>query len=854
MKKIYSLLIFIFFSAILFAQGTETFTNTPIATTPASYVDRTWMGDNAQTWTAINGRTDSPTDAGLTGFTAKYIVIRNATGKVSCIGIVNGCADVTFTYARAYAGNGTIALFVNGTQYGTTLTVSNTAATTVTIPVNISGTFTLELRTSNTNRVALDNIIWTANSSTPCVEPASQPTALTFGTITASSIGASYTTTTADKYIVIRSTSNTLTATPADGTTYTINSTLGGGTVIANGTSTSFTDIGLSQTTTYFYYVFAYNDVACSGGANYNVTSYPTPNNATTLAIPACTTPAAPNNPITLTPTNTSISGSFIGTGASKYLIIRSAALPPLGAAPTDGTIYTAGQAIGNGTVETFTTATTFVASTLTPATTYYFYVFAANDGCTGTAPVYSTSFADGSSTTTNITGIPTGYYDAAIGLTCALLKTAVSTIITTGHTQNNYGGLDNIEMLTTDDRLNDAGTATIVWDMYSDNPNGADPYTFTFAQFNIGSGSDGEGNGWNKEHSFPNSWFSASSSTSNFPGADLYHLYPTDMDVNSLRSNYPYGKVATATTTTSNGSKLGSSALVFPGYTGPVFEPIDAYKGDLARATLYMVTRYQAEQPTWESLQAGGDVVMDGTTYPSVEIDYLKMLIQWHNQDPVSTKEIDRNNTVYGFQGNRNPFVDHPEYVGQIWSTACGLALPIDLLKFEAKNNGTNVYLKWITENAIGFNRFEIERSEDGSNFKTIGSFRGSLGNNSYNFEDNFLPKTKIAFYRLKMVDNDGKHKYSLIINVNLNNSITNAFIFPNPVTDKINIRLKEALIKNSNIQITDVQGRVVLNEIAKANEYYFSINAQRLTTGRYFVKIVNDKQVINETFIILK
>ncbi len=918
MKKIYALLIFTFFTAIGFGQISITATgiaftqnfdaigSSATATLPSGFK----IGTDWSTGTSATSFAAGSTGAGVLSTTAgggiyNYANGVNASSTDRAIGFLtsNGFSSprsivlkisnntgatitdlaITFDYEKyrnhirgtdwaffhgntvtpsiaevlgnqSYAADAAVAILNPPTTISKSFTLTGLSIATST-DYYLRWTFTGVGGSSNSQGLGIDNFSVTANGGPvlPCAEPLAIPTALTFGTITASSIAASFTATIADKYIVVRSTSNTLSATPIDGTAYAVNNALGGGTVIANGTSTSFTDIGLSQATTYYYYVFAYNDVACSGGANYNVTSYPTPNNATTLAIPACTTPTAPNNPITLTPTNTSISGSFTGTGASKYLIIRSTALPPLGGTPADGTIYTAGQTIGNGTVVTYTTATSFLANALTPATTYYFYVYAANDGCTGTPPIYSTAFADGNSTTTNNTGIPPGYYDPATGLSCAALKTAVSTIITSGHTQNNYSNLDNVEMLTTDDRLNDAGTATIVWDMYSDNPSGVDPYTFTFAQFNIGTGADGEGNGWNKEHSFPNSWFSATSSTSNFPGADLYHLYPTDMDVNSLRSNYPYGKVATASTTTANGSKLGSSAIAFTGYSGPVFEPIDAYKGDLARATLYMVTRYQAEQPTWENLQVGGNVVMDGTTYPSVEIDYLKMLIQWHNQDPVSTKELDRNNEVYSYQGNRNPFVDHPEYVGQIWSTSCGLALPINLNYFTAKLTENNVQLNWNADNAIGFSHFIIERSEDGVVFNKVGQVKGTT-ETAYSFMDKDLPNAKVIYYKLKMVDNDGKFKNSEIVFVKLNNNFSNALVYPNPTLGSLYIKLNETLYTNSTLQLSDVTGRILKQQNVNAFTRNIHLDVKELSAGRYFIKITNNTQIINQSFVVMK
>jgi endonuclease I len=386
---------------------------------------------------------------------------------------------------------------------------------------------------------------------------------------------------------------------------------------------------------------------------------------------------------------------------------------------------------------------------------------------------------------------------------------------------------------------------------MYSDNPTGPEPYTYTFAQG--GSTATAEGQGWNKEHSFPNSWFSASSSTANFPGADLFHLYPTDIRVNSLRGNLPYGRVATAATTTLNGSKIGSSAIAFPGYSGQVFEPIDTYKGDLARAALYMVTRYQADQASWENLQPTGDVLMDGTTYPSVEIEYLKMLIQWHNQDPVSTKELDRNNTVYGFQGNRNPFIDHPEYVGQIWSTACGLALPINLNYFNAKLMENNIQLNWNADNAVGFSHFIIERSVDGINFSKIGQVKGT-SNNNYAFTDKDFPNGKGIYYKLKMVDNDGAFKNSAIVFVKLNNNFSNALVYPNPTLGPLYIKLNEALYTNSTLQVSDVTGRILKQQTVNSFTRNINLDVKELSAGRYFIKISNSTQIINQSFVVMK
>jgi hypothetical protein len=140
---------------------------------------------------------------------------------------------------------------------------------------------------------------------------------------------------------------------------------------------------------------------------------------------------------------------------------------------------------------------------------------------------------------------------------------------------------------------------------------------------------------------------------------SDIFHLYPTDGYVNSMRGNYPFGKVGTANWTSQNGSKRGN--CVSPGYSGTVFEPRDEYKGDFARSYFYMETRYYNEGGNWPGspMTSGSQLLPWGQT----------VMLLWHLQDPVSQKEINRNDSIYkNVQHNRNPFIDHPEYAGQIW------------------------------------------------------------------------------------------------------------------------------------------------------------------------------------------
>jgi hypothetical protein len=156
---------------------------------------------------------------------------------------------------------------------------------------------------------------------------------------------------------------------------------------------------------------------------------------------------------------------------------------------------------------------------------------------------------------------------------------------------------------------------------------------------------------------------------------SDLFSVYPTDNYVNNQRGSDPYGEVDAPTWTSLNGSKRGTCS--YPGYAGPAFEPIDAYKGDLARSYFYMTTRYYTEDAGWpgSAMTSGADLMPWA----------ISMLLEWHYEDPVSRKEIERNGTIYWMQFNRNPFVDRPEFAGAMFA-ATGIddvvAVPFRLLQ----------------------------------------------------------------------------------------------------------------------------------------------------------------------------
>ena len=243
---------------------------------------------------------------------------------------------------------------------------------------------------------------------------------------------------------------------------------------------------------------------------------------------------------------------------------------------------------------------------------------------------------------------IPQGYYTAAENKSGQELRTALHNIIK-NHTSVSYAELWN-SFQTTDVRPDNGK----VWDMYSDRPGSTPAYYFTFGSDQCGSYS-GEGDCYNREHSVPKSWFGGSVAPMY---TDLFHLIPTDGFVNSKRGNLPFGKVINATWTSTNGSKVGTSNI--SGYSGSVFEPIDSFKGDFARAYFYMAVCYMDKNLGVETQSnfTGGDLK------PWAK----ELLLQWAAMDPVSQKEINRNNAVFQIQHNRNPFVDYPELAEMIF------------------------------------------------------------------------------------------------------------------------------------------------------------------------------------------
>lgn len=243
------------------------------------------------------------------------------------------------------------------------------------------------------------------------------------------------------------------------------------------------------------------------------------------------------------------------------------------------------------------------------------------------------------------------------------------------------------------------------IWEIYSD-------CVFEYEKDRTSNTSQtGECKGYNREHAMCQSWFSEydlqgvkmSGSKKNSPGSDIFHIYPASYGMNSRRGNRPYGEVQTAANTSGNGTKYGTPVTtksVTNSIAGAyvegtitvstnVLEPADEYKGDIARSYFGTMVKWAGEW-AFNKNELGNvifDATIDADTHYGPENNYgftdygLALMLSWHRQDPVSQKEVDRNNGIQKTQGNRNPFIDYPYLAEFIWGEMSGQVLDFDQL-----------------------------------------------------------------------------------------------------------------------------------------------------------------------------
>ena len=265
----------------------------------------------------------------------------------------------------------------------------------------------------------------------------------------------------------------------------------------------------------------------------------------------------------------------------------------------------------------------------------------------------------------------PAGYYNSATGTGYAL-KSQLKTIITNNYNDRGYSGLYTTYL--TSDRDNYYEMNGTLLDMYTENPTGPECEFIYGVNQDDGTGGTAECQKYNREHLVPQSVFG--SATPMY--SDAHFVVPSDKYVNAQRSDFPFSKVNTASNTYSNGSKKGTNlnSGYSNGYNGTVFEPIDEFKGDIARMLLYFATRYEDDVANWNY------PMFNNTSNQVFTSQAINVLLTWNNNDPVSLRERDRNNAIYARQNNRNPYIDNTNYAMMIW----GSLLNTDAFQIEPK------------------------------------------------------------------------------------------------------------------------------------------------------------------------
>ncbi|NRA13209.1 MAG: endonuclease [Crocinitomicaceae bacterium] len=261
---------------------------------------------------------------------------------------------------------------------------------------------------------------------------------------------------------------------------------------------------------------------------------------------------------------------------------------------------------------------------------------------------------------------IPTGYYDSALGFTGDLLKDKLHLIID-NHTEFPY-----------------TSSGTDVWDILKEtdkdtsNPNNV---LLLYSGWSVDANQEfNGGTGWNREHVWAKS--RGDFGTASGPGTDVHALRPCDITVNAARGNRWFAECSTEYI---DGDGTTGSYMSFSSW---VWKPNDQVKGDVARMIFYMATRYEGTngEPDLEVIDS---IPSDDFTNAPIHAKFSD-LYQWHLEDPVDDWERNRNDIIhYQFQNNRNPYIDHPEYVYEVW----GAAIILDIDEIEEMDSSLSIY-----------------------------------------------------------------------------------------------------------------------------------------------------------------
>jgi Endonuclease I/Secretion system C-terminal sorting domain len=539
-----------------------------------------------------------------------------------------------------------------------------------------------------------------------------------------------------------------------------------------------------------------------------------------------CNVPSTQASNFAVTRSNTSATISWLkGDGANSLVLINTTnSFTP----PVDGSTYTALTTYGSGQQTVYAGVGTSVAvSGLTASTTYYVQVYNF-ETCVSPIDYVTASPLTATFTTTA----------APVGGSCTRTTAQVRASMP-AHVDLGYNGA-RAKMYGMCDNQNNS--VTCVYGGFTQQ------HTYGSTATKIDLTSNGLTGGpsisriINAEHTVPQSYFGGGASPM---VGDMCHLFPTYETWNGVRGNFPFSEIPDAQTTQwhilVNGATSSIPSSNIDAYseakTG-TYEPREIQKGNTARAILYFFTQ-------WES------VMLNTYSHTISDVCSIQTLYNWHIQDPVTAADIARNDCIRAAQGNGNPYIEHPEWVIEVFG--CNIVVPLELTTFTGKNQGTYNALTWETASEKNAQYVAIER-KDKESWGEIGRVKAAGTTQvaqKYNFDD--IKPNPLSIYRLRMVDNDGTEAYSKIITIENEKKAFSLRMFPNPAKDFVTFTATTTEKQAFDLTVTDITGRVFIHKKfpVDGGNIEEQINISGLPSGIYFFKFDNGYHQSIERFV---
>lgn len=367
---------------------------------------------------------------------------------------------------------------------------------------------------------------------------------------------------------------------------------------------------------------------------------------------------------------------------------------------------------------------------------------------------------------------VPAGYYDQADLTSPQSLRTSLHNIID-DHQRFPY-----------------SSSSTDTWDILEqadqdpDNSNNVIDIYLNASYQKVGGGNSN----YNREHSWPKSYGFPKDGSDNSAYTDTHHLFIANSNYNSSRSNKPYANCTSGCeerATQANNNRGGTSSESNLTATG-TWQTWSGRKGDVARALLYMDVRYEGGTHSVTGhaepdliLTDDRNLITNSSQGSNLSVAYMglkSVLLQWHKEDPVDDFERRHNDAVYSFQGNRNPFIDHPEYVTCVFENNCngsgGDTTPPSMpTGLGASSSNTTIDLAWTVNSESDIAGYNVYRSTTtGSGYAKVNS---SLVNSGV-YEDTNLSESTTYFYVVTAVDTSGNESgYSAEVNATTDSTV---------------------------------------------------------------------------------